>query len=367
MCDDGGALMVGFATAKTRLRVGRRLSNSCGLSLLEMMIALLIASMVVLMVAQAYVMSLNGIVAQENLTYRLQHQIFGVQGLTESLRLAGLGIDDKVLSQPNPQGVLVHIDQLSHQSHSVSNLARYLSRADVQPKNNRTTMPTHQLTIIYRAPQDMWDCEGEMALGPRNARLKGGKMRHIEGQVVIERYFVQNNDGVMNLRCDAARFVPESITRDGTRDRRLGRGSSAYIKAIIDTESSSKAANTIIGVGSQGDVIASHVEGLWVEVGVASQDGIRFMPITEYANHANQDEPIVMMNVAFLGYSPTPSARDDAPRDFEIFGKKVVLQQDSPSHDRWLYHFSVRLRNVMGNVVNGGAIDRVVLNQKVLP
>lgn len=353
MCDDGGALM---KDGQVQIGLWRgRLAESGGFSLLEMMVALLIGSVVVLMVAQAYVMSLRGITAQESLTYTMQHQIFAVQSLTDNLALAGLGINDTILSQPMPHGILIHTEQLSYQNHSVPNLASYLTKADTQTKNNRTTMPTHQLTIIYRAPQDMWDCEGEMALGPRNARLKGGAMTPIDGQVVIERYFVQNDDGVMNLRCDAARFVPESITRDGTRDRRLGRGSSAHIKAIIDADSPNKAANAIINLGGQGDIIASHVESLWVEVGVADGDGIRFMPITEYTNHAKH-QPITMMNVAFLGYSPMPSLRDGA-RAFEIFGKTVALHPDAPSHDRQLYHFSIPLRNVSMDVMNADTAE----------
>lgn len=318
-----------------------------GFGLMEMMVALLIGALIVLMAGQVYVASMKGVFSQERTADDINRQIFATDGLAANLRLAGLGIDESVLSYPLPSGILIHQNQLSRQNNNGANIARYMT-GRVHLPNDGTNLPSDQLTIIYRAPQDMWNCEGEMVLGPRRARLKSGEMAWVDGQVVIERYFIQNDDGVMNLRCDAAKFITENIVRDATRDRRFAQSSTAFINAIIDESAKdTKNANVIYGFGeqNQGQIMAHHVEGMWVRLGVQEGDGVRLVRPSDYDSASLS--PIVSLDVAWLSHSPLTLPSDEMGEwQFEVFGEAVAVRDGVGSHDRRLHQLTVQLRNI---------------------
>lgn len=318
-----------------------------GFTLIEMMAALSIGMIVALMAGQLYTLSMNTAMNQEFVAQEINHQSFVLPNMISNIRLAGLGIDDSVLDRPNPVGILIDDAQLLRQE-APNNIGRYLTGVSKMGRTNLANVPSEQLTIIYRAPQDMWDCEGNIALGPRRARLKGGEMTWVGGQVVIERYFVQMDDDIMNLRCDAARFIPESIKRDSTRDRKFNQSSSSYINAIIDTDAKDvKRANVIHGLGGQGVIIANHVEGLWIQLGVKMSDGIRLMTVRDYQK-SDLDNPIIMVNLAILSRSLLPMSEGDLGlQSFEVFGQKVYLNDNEFKYKRTLHQASIALRNAL--------------------
>lgn len=314
---------------------------------MEMVMALLVGTLVVLMAMQISVLSVRGALSQERVADDISRQLFATDGLMPNLRLAGLGIDESVLSYPAPKGILIHNHQLQRQSNGV-NLSHQLTTT-ARIKNGHTDLPSDQLTIIYRAPQDMRNCEGEMVLGPRRARLKTGEMGWVDGQVVIERYFVQHTDGVMSLRCDAAKFITEDIRRDATRDRKFSQGGASFINAIIDEQAKhTKKSHVIYGLGGRngGQVMAYHVDGMWVRLGVKTPDGIKLMMISEY--DANSSLPIVSLDVVWLSHSPMilPADESDA-RSFQVFDRVVHLTHHAGRHDRRLHQMSIDLRNAL--------------------
>lgn len=321
------------------------MKHARGFTLIEMMVVLFIGVVIALMAGQLYILSMRTAISQERAAEEINYQSFVLPNMISNVRLAGLGIDGSVLDRPNPMGVLIDADQLSRQE-TPNNIDRYLTGVSRAGRVNRINIPSEQLTIIYRAPQDMWDCEGDIALGPRRVRLKGGEMAQVDGQVVIERYFVQADDGVMNLRCDAARFVPESIKRDSTRDRKFSQSSTSYINAIIDADAKDiKKANVVYGLGRQGAIMASHVEGLWVQLGVQMPDGIRLMTIADYQKSKIQ-EPIVTINLALLSRSVPPLSDGEVPaQSFDVFGTMVHVSEGVANYDRQLHQISIALRN----------------------
>ncbi|WP_323842056.1 MULTISPECIES: PilW family protein [unclassified Moraxella] len=324
-----------------------------GFSLIEMMVALFIGALIVLMVGQVYVMSSQNALSQQNVADAINQQVFAFDGMMANLRLAGLGIDGSVLTQATPSGILIHAKQLDGQNKSGENLSAYLT-ASRFIKNAHTNLPSDQLTITYRAPQDMWSCEGEMVLGPRRVRLKSGEMVDVDGQVVIERYFVQNDDGVMNLHCDSAKFIVQNIARDGTRDRRFGQSSTSFMSAIIDDDAKrTKSANVIYGFGGQGggQIIAHHVEGMWVRFGVQTTDGIKLMASGDY--DATLALPIVSIDLALLTHSSSLiNDKDDGVNEqsFAIFDKTARLTNHAPKGDRQLHQMSIELRNAQSGI-----------------
>lgn len=97
-----------------------------------------------------------------------------------------------------------------------------------------------QLVIQYRAPQRMFDCEGREVLGPRMSNQAGDTLgatvdadgnpmpaRMIDGDVVVERYFLRKDPTVapgeptaraLALACDAGRYSVNNAkqVKDGT-------------------------------------------------------------------------------------------------------------------------------------------------------
>lgn len=318
-----------------------------GFGLIEMLVVLLLSAMIVLMVARLNVISLQSILRQERIADEMDHQVFGVQGLMANLRLAGLGVDDTVLADVMPQGILINPSQLSRQK-TPDNISSLLTRVE-RSRNARTMRASEQLTIIYRASLDMWDCEGQIVLGPRRVRLKNGEMAQVGGQVVIERYFVgRHQDGGVGLRCDAGRFVPEEIERDGTRDKKSRQSSPSFLRAIIDRSAEVQSANQLVGFGDQGEEIVSGVEGLWVQFGVQKADGVELMSINEYVSMPmDNPAPIVSLNVAFLAHLPASSDEQVRP-PLELFGKELQMAEVERQHGKSVHTFYVRLRNVAG-------------------
>lgn len=318
-----------------------------GFGLMEMMVVLLLSAMIVLMVARLNVVSLQSVLRQERIADEMDHQVFGMQGLMANLRLAGLGIDETVLIDVKPQGILINSSQLSRQK-TPDNISSLLTRVE-HGWAAHTVRASEQLTIIYRAPLDMWDCEGQIALGPRRVRLKNGEMAQVGGQVVIERYFVgRHQDGGAGLRCDAGRFVPEEIERDGTRDKKARQSSPSFLRAIIDRSAEVKSANQLVGFGDQGEEIVGGVEGLWVQFGVQKADGIELMSINEYVSMSmDAPVPIVSLNVAFLAHLPASSDEQIRP-SLELFGEELQMVEAERQHGKSVHTFYVRLRNVSG-------------------
>lgn len=234
----------------------RKVQSQNGMTLIELVVALLVGALVVLLATSFYAQSAKTTVQAQSMATLIDHQIYGLAILNEQLRLAGLGINSE------PQALLSELGQLD--GLIGIDAAKHLSATGRHP--SKSAIASDRLTVRYVAPFDMFDCEGDVVLGPRRARLTNGQMAWIDGQVVIERYFVNKEEGgSLALRCDAARYVTDEIERDGTRDRRGL--SAAYTHAIIDRGVANKnvrRAYHIRGLGDTGEVIVSDIEGFWV-------------------------------------------------------------------------------------------------------
>ncbi|OOR88070.1 hypothetical protein B0181_08945 [Moraxella caviae] len=364
-----------------------------GLSLLELVVVLAIGAMIVLALTQVLLMGVRSLAVQESSVHAIDTESFALQSMAANIRLAGFGMGDDVLAV-KPASILLDLAQLSWQSVADdASVAMYLSDSSAKTSYaNTTDGASDQLTIIYRAPQTMWDCEGKLALGARRVRLASGEMADVAGQVVIERYFVeqapslsaqnatqnaQDSARTLNLRCDSARFVPERIERDGVRDVER---SSSYLNAIIDAQAKTKQANRIYGLGVESEIVASGVEGFWVELGVQLADGVRFVSADEYralaggywaqarqadgAQNAagdfsddfsddlndNSPPPIVSVRLALISRAPLslPSGQQ-AQTVFEVFGKRKTIADDAPNHKRTLHQTHITLRNALAD------------------
>ncbi|UNU73742.1 prepilin-type N-terminal cleavage/methylation domain-containing protein [Moraxella nasovis] len=330
-----------------------------GFSLLELMVVLLISSVLLLALMQVYTLGIKSTTTQKTTAELMATKTFALSDMVKNIRLAGLDVGDDILSG-GAAGVLTDVNQLAKQHlQGGQALSSLLTRMDQEGTSHTTDRRSDQLTIIYRAAQDMYDCEGALVLGPRQVRLSSGKQAMIAGQVVIERYFIgesvssgspTNQDSSsksLSLRCDAGKFVPEAIKRDGTRNGK----SSMYNHAIIDAQSpKAKKVNTIYQFGDNGVVIADDVVGFWVQMSIQTTDGVRWLSPKQYHDDyakTHQHKPIVLLKVALLNRSSVAMPTDDVmPAAFDIFGKRTQIQENYLNYRLKLHQVDIALRNV---------------------
>lgn len=304
-------------------------SSQLGFSLIELLVVLVLILLLSIVMVGVYRTGLDGMVRAQNTATLMDQDTFTVS-MNEQLRLAGTGIG--LTSQMQPSAVIIHPAQISMLK-SQSLPSKWLSQSrhtDASP--HLTHLQSDQLTIWYVAPMDLWDCEGDLVLGPRKARLKDGTMAMIDGQVVIERYFVQGeSDGTLSLRCDSAHFVMDAIERDSTRDRRGV--SASFMTAIID------AAVTGRGEVSQpwvlkdgntaGEIIIPNIDGFWVRlmVGSLSQPPkIAQMRIHEYQSQSDGQSILGVQYAVISRASLVQQGVQATP--IKIFGQEILLPDD---------------------------------------
>lgn len=319
-----------------------------GFGLLEMMVAILLGSMLILMMVQTDAIAAKQSIQAQKSASSIDEMAGGIVGIREQLRLAGLG---QGVGQgfASPQGVMVFDSQFAGLQTDMK-VQSLMSQSNLPSK---IAVPSDQLTISYVAPMDMWDCEGQLVLGARQVRLTNGELVRIDGQVVIERYFVQaEKDNTLSLRCNASSFVMHHIERDGTRDKRGL--SAAYQNAIIDhhviqnrreDDKAVKNAFQLRGASGVGEILLGDVGGFWVRLLVDTGRGIRQMTIDEYRTaFANNPKPIVALNVAILHQGDVIGGQD---------GQKITLFDRQFAKSDWqnlstgkLTRFDVTLANV---------------------
>lgn len=305
-------------------------SSQMGLSLIELLVVVVLALLLSLVMVGVYRAGFDGMVRAQNIAMLMDQDVSTVT-MNEQLRLAGSGVG--LFTQIQPSAVITQPTQIAMLKFQGLS-SKWLSQsrhADEPP--HLSQLPSDQLTIWYVAPMDLWDCEGDLALGPRKARLKDGTMAMIDGQVVIERYFVQaESDGSLSLRCDAAHFVTDVIDRDGTRDRR-GVGAS-FMTAIIDSAVSGRGAVTQPWVlkdgNTAGEIILPNIDGFWVQLLVGSQaqsSQVAQMRIHEYQSQAD-GQPILGVQYAII------SRASLAQQGVQAAPIKIFDQTISPPDDQ---------------------------------
>ena len=293
-------------------------SSQMGLSLIELLVVLVLALLLSLVMVGVYRTGFDGKVRAQNIAMLMDQDVSTVT-MNEQLRLAGSGIG--LFTQIQPSAVITQPTQIAMLKFQGLS-SKWLSQsrhADEPPHLNH--LPSDQLTIWYVAPMDLWDCEGDLALGPRKARLKDGTMAMIDGQVVIERYFVQaESDGSLSLRCDAAHFVTDVIDRDGTRDRRgVGASFGAVTQPWVLKDSS-----------TAGEIILPNIDGFWVQLLVGSQaqsSQVAQMRIHEYQSQAD-GQPILGVQYAII------SRASLAQQGVQAAPIKIFDQTISPPDDQ---------------------------------
>lgn len=350
-----------------------------GFTLMELMIAVVLGLLIVAAVTQVYVMAISTSTNQKASAGILDANVYGLQQVERSLRMAGLGLGDIGRVNSACSGILIkggtgtlnHCGSLTGfdeayneetkvlsktpKASPIANLADAMwTRADGGQASNTSAGNMPQLTIQYRAPVTMVDCEGNVALGPRQVRGESATKAAdptqqnatiaVDGQVVIERYFVRNNNGVLELRCDAGRYVLETIRADDATPE-----AARIIQA-------NPAQATPANMNDDGALVISGIDDFRVQLGMRnpSTQQITYRDIAGYladANAASSDIVSIKMGVLTKGLVATTSSNSnsgDQP-SYTMLGAQITMNDGQPTNViRRVYETNTMLRNSRG-------------------
>lgn len=361
-----------------------------GFTLIELMIAVVLGLLIVAAVTQVYVMAVRTASTQKASAGILDANVYGMQQMERSLRMAGLGLGANSRFNNTCSGILVAADLTNltecaditgatAESNATGGILNTpnpspVGKMNIQYWTNATGTRSHtssgatpQLTIQYRAPVNMRDCEGRLALGPRQAvgQTAGGESEtqtdstgastgesqiDVDGQVIVERYFVHNNNGTLELRCDAGRYLTEWIRQENPN---------APAEAIIndgnagatDMAAALRAAN-VHGIGDDGALVISGIDDFQVQFGVREGDTIRYQTVAEYiASPPVNNSNIAVIKMGVLAKGLVAAAQSEIPESptYTLLGQNITMAADQPSNViRRAYDSTTMLRNSRG-------------------
>ncbi|MDI4483551.1 prepilin-type N-terminal cleavage/methylation domain-containing protein [Moraxella lacunata] len=317
-----------------------------GFTLIELMISLVLGLLIIAAASQVYVISLRTATVQQAGSSILDANVFGLQQIENNIRMAGLGLSDVAKAGAADSGILAGGDggdkaaaiNVLHVNGTKLN-SNLISRDGSDTTSTNTTGGgSDQLTIQYRAPANMRDCEGRLVLGPRTGilDLPGNPVVSIDGQIIVERYFVRANGDTLELRCDAGLYVSDVIIEDsgqGTTDATILTGTAEQ--------------NNIHRFGDDGALIVSGIDDFQVRFGIADGDGIRYVTPTEY-NGMGADTAIITVQLGLLTKGSVSSI--DAPDNptYSILGNDVRMKDGQGRFIRRVYETNIMLRNSRG-------------------
>lgn len=322
-----------------------------GFTLIELMISLVLGLLIIAAASQVYVISLRTATVQQAGSSILDANVFGLQQIENNIRMAGLGLSDVAKAGAADSGILAGGDTaaaISVLNVNGAKLSSDLISRDGSGPTNTTSRGSDQLTIQYRAPANMRDCEGHLVLGPRTGilDLPGNPVVSIDGQIIVERYFVKNNNGTLELRCDAGLYVSNHIIQDNGQGQRNNGQSTANAATILT--GADKRYN-IQNFDDDGALIASGIDDFQVRFGIsgANHSGIRYVTPAEY-QALSSDTAIITVQLGLLTKGSVPSS--DAPESqvYTILGNDVNMKSGQGQFIRRVYETNIMLRNSRG-------------------
>ena len=208
-----------------------------------------------------------------------------------------------------------------------------------------------QLTIQYRAPNDMYDCEGKLALGPREVTI-GGVKEIIDGQIIIERFYLKapntSKPTVLSLYCDAGRYITE-IMDDYAEQSKPEKDLPEYVDFTANNE--------IKDFGDSGQELMTNVDYFDLLLKTIANDTkakkpeddvLQYYTVKDYlALDYDKQPPIIGIKYGFILRSNNAVLTEEGPSDFNVLGKKVTLNDEiSKKYVRTVVESYVTLRNI---------------------
>lgn len=353
--------------------------NQVGFTLIELMVSLFLGLLVSAAAVQVYIINAKTAGVQASASELVEGAVFNLPIIERKVRLANLGLADEVAAdQPGSGIALTSAENALEDEDGNQALDNFRNPNDLDgdpkvPKNitrggspvgislltrtgnqeagtqknawtgaSNTSLQSGQLTIQYRAPQDMYDCEGKLALGPRQVTI-GGVKEAIDGQVVIERFYLKAPDDSkpteLSLYCDAGKYITESMddyAEQSKPDEKLP-------KSVEFTTN-----NAIRDFGDAGQEIITHVD--YFDILLSTRDGnqLQYYTVKDYLDLDLSDQPtIVGIKYGLILRSDNAVLTEQGPSEFTVLGNTATLNDNlSKKYLRTVVESYVTLRNI---------------------
>lgn len=349
-----------------------------GFTLVELMIALFLGLLVSAAAVQVYMINAKTAGIQSSASELVEDAAFNLPTIEKKIRLANLGLADRIAADQPGAGIILtsannavkdkdgnlQLDNLrnSKDIDGTTNLPKnitidnssvkvtLLSNTGDQTvgtqKNEWTgasnfNLKSGQLTIQYRAPQDMYDCEGQLALGPREVTI-GGVKEIIDGQIIVERFYLRapnaSKPTELSLYCDAGKYITEIMddyAEQGKPEKNLS-------QSVLFTTN-----NAIRDFGDAGQEIMTHVDYFDILLSTNTSGQSQYYTIKDYlALELEKQPPIVGLKYGLILRSDNAALTDEGLSDFTLLGKKLTLNSElSKKYLRTVVESYITIRN----------------------
>lgn len=355
-----------------------------GFTLIELMVSMVLGLLITAAVFQVYFISTKTATTQAAGSELVETAAFNIPIMERSIRLTNLGMADEITGIEPGAGIILtsennaiempsgtkHLDNLKNPddldaktsspknitlnggvvsvgllSHSGEDESAEDTGTNEWTGASNVNTASGQLTIQYRAPQDMFDCEGNKALGPRTVDI-GGVDNTIDGQVIIERYYLNasgTDDTQLSLYCDAGKYITEKM------DDYADQGDSSVDVTVFTTN------NSIRDFGDKGVELLQNVD--YFDVLLVMQDSsgtgdaeTRFYTVGDYLSlDVDEQQPIIALKIGMILRSQN-TVLASTGTSFEVLGNSLSLNEDlDDTFMRTAYDTTVSLRNVNMN------------------
>lgn len=343
----GGLLML----STSKCSIGIVLKSQKGFTLIELMISLVLGLLISAAVIQVYLANVRALTLQEAGSSIIDSNVFGIPILEDHIRLANLGLASTINDTSEGAGIV--LTPSGNLKNIKLNGGANISSALLTNTGNVTTVgtgnqwsartatdtPSGQLTIQFRAPQNMYDCEGNLALGPREVTVNKVK-KIIDGQIVIERYYLNAQDSSkpnqLSLYCDAGKYITEDM------DKYAEQGQADKPSTVLEGK------NLIKDFGGKGEAIIQNVDYFDILLGTKDNSSIRYYTTDEYTKLVNKPE-IISVKIGGIIRSNNVAQTSGLANQFSVLGKNVSLKATATDVEkkylRFVFQNEIALRN----------------------
>ncbi|WP_227429835.1 prepilin-type N-terminal cleavage/methylation domain-containing protein [Psychrobacter sp. I-STPA6b] len=285
-------------------RITKQAANSLqsqqGFTLIELMIALVLGLLVAAAAVQVFYISQRTATTQSSASGVQDSAVFGLQRLEQDIRLAHYGAANRILKNDTKQaGVLLtttnSIPDTPDTATALITNSDLLSKGRAHDSSFGGSQKSDQLTIQYKAPQTMYDCEQTVVK---------------KGQLIIERYFL----------------------RSDTTTSKLG--------LACDSNNSRTAANIASGFGDNGQIVIPNVDQF--RALLMTEEGYR--DIETYKTSGTKPIYGIKLGLVLAGDNSVLEA--SGATSFNLLGDNITLASATGAQPvRRVYEPTILLRN----------------------
>lgn len=348
----GGLLMFILHGPSSQKPIKRLLMTQQGFTLIELMISLVLGLLISAAVMQVYIANVRSVTLQEAGSSIIDSNVFGIPVLEDHVRLANLGLADTINDTNEGAGIVLtqtgNLKNIKLNGNKDIPLALLTNTGDVTTNRGAgnqwsamtaTNQPSGQLTIQFRAPQDMFDCEGNPALGPRQVNINKVK-KVIGGQIIIERYYLNaqnaSKPNQLSLYCDAGRYITEDM------DDYVEQGKADKPSTVLTAK------NLIRDFGEKGGVVIQNMDYFDVLLGTNEADEIRYYTVKQYTESVDKPD-VISVKVGGIIRSNNIVQTSELSNEFSVLDKDIELKTDATDVEkkylRFVFQNEIALRN----------------------